>query len=140
MKKVILTLTATLMFGAVCVKAQTSDSVQTANPIEQHPSMQAPGEGSSQYSSGQRVRIPASQVPTALRQTLKDPQYNGWENSTVYFDKSSNQYSVEVMDGNNLKTYNFDQSGKAIEKGSSDKNNVTPEAPATNDGSSPTVK
>jgi hypothetical protein len=139
MKKVILTLTAMLMFTAVCVKAQSTDSVQTANPIEQ-PGQPAPGDGSSKYtSSGQMVRIPASQVPTALRQTLKDPQYNGWENSTVYYDKSNSQYSVEVMDGNNMKTYHFDQNGKSIDKGSSDAN-TTPEAPGVKDNGSPTVK
>jgi hypothetical protein len=140
MKKVILTLTGMLMFGVMCVNAQT-DSVNQTTP--EHPSMQQPSQESTQYSAGQRVRVPASQVPTSLRQTLKGSQYSGWENSTIYLDKSTNEYSLDMMDNNNLKTYRFDQNGKAISDKSSIKTDVppSPESPA-NDGSSssPVVK
>jgi hypothetical protein len=137
MKKVILSLASMLMFGVVCVNAQT-DSVQTA---PEHPTMQQPpaeGSQSTNYRSEDKVRVPASQVPTALRQTLKGSKYSGWENSSIYLNKSTNEYSVDLMDGNVLKTYRFDQNGKAIEEGSMKSDAPSSESPE--DSGSPTVK
>jgi hypothetical protein len=138
MKKVILSLAGMMMFGVVCVNAQT-DSVQTA---PEHPTMQQPpaeGSPSTSYRSEDKVRVPASQVPTALRQTLKSSKYTGWENSTVYLNKSTNEYSVDLMDGNVLKTYRFDQNGKAIEEASI-KSDVPPASESPESSGSPVVK
>jgi hypothetical protein len=112
MKKVILSLAAMFMFGVVCVNAQT-DSVQQV-PADQ-PAMQQEGSPSTNYRSDDKVRVPASQVPTALRQTLKQSKYSGWENSSIYFNQNSNEYSLDLMEGNVLKTYRFDQNGKVIQ-------------------------
>jgi hypothetical protein len=127
MKKIILTVTGLFMLGLVCVRAQV-DSVQQSS--QEHTNMQQPSE---QYKSEQLVRVPASQIPTSLRQTLKNPQYSGWENSTIYLDKSKNEYSLQLMDGNISKNYRFDQNGNAINDKTNIKTDVppAPEAPAT---------
>jgi hypothetical protein len=53
-------------------------------------------------------------IPASLRATLSDDKYKGWENSTIYRNRKSNDYMVEIRDGSNAKVYYFDKDGKAI--------------------------
>jgi hypothetical protein len=61
-----------------------------------------------------KVMITTSEVPVSLRATLSDKQYEGWEKSTIYRNRSTNEYLVEIRDGSDVKTYYFDKNGKAI--------------------------
>jgi len=60
------------------------------------------------------TKIQSSEVPSSLRKTLKDPMYAGWENSTIYRNKSQDEYVVEILSGSTAKTYRFDKSGKPL--------------------------
>lgn len=57
--------------------------------------------------------VTTDDMPTSLRMTLEDDQYEGWENSTVYRNRNTNEYMVEIRDGSSSKTYYFDKDGKA---------------------------
>lgn len=61
-----------------------------------------------------KVVIMATEVPQSLRITLADDKYKGWENSTIYRNRSTNEYLVEIRDGSDVTTYYFDRDGKAI--------------------------
>jgi hypothetical protein len=68
----------------------------------------------SQWRDEDRVMITSSEVPVSLRTTLSDKKYTGWEKSTIYRNKATNEYLVEIRDGSDVKTYYFDKDGKAI--------------------------
>lgn len=46
-----------------------------------------------------RISVNVSDVPTSLRTTLSDSRYTGWEKSTIWRNKSTNEYLVEIKDG-----------------------------------------
>jgi hypothetical protein len=68
------------------------------------------------------VRVQPSEIPASLRKTLEDPMYAGWENSTIYRNKSNNEYVVEIKNttgtssssASATKTYRFDKNGKPV--------------------------
>lgn len=64
--------------------------------------------------------VQTEQVPTGLRNTLQSSSYRGWENSTIYYDKGTNQYSMDLNTPQGVRTYRFDQNGNAIENTRSD--------------------
>src|SRR3954463_10664287 len=102
MKKSILMVAGMLMIG-VAVNAQT-DSTLNSGQAGQSSTMQKSNDGN-QYRSENRVRVPSSQIPASLRQSLKGSEYKGWENSTIYMDKTTGDYFYE----SNSKTYRFDK-------------------------------
>ncbi|HYC84634.1 MAG TPA: hypothetical protein VEB86_05400, partial [Chryseosolibacter sp.] len=61
-----------------------------------------------------KVMITVSEVPPMLRATLSDEQYKGWEKSTIYRNRTTNEFLVEIRDGSEVKTYYFDKNGKAM--------------------------
>ena len=62
------------------------------------------------------IVIPSTEIPASLRGTLQGTQYKGWENGTIYRNQSSDMFMVEVREGNQTKTYRFDQNGKASQR------------------------
>lgn len=77
--------------------------------------------GYQQWKDEDRVLITTSEVPSSLRMTLSDDPYKGWEKSTIYRNRNTNEYMVQIKDGSNTKTYYFDSSGKSITIESDDK-------------------
>jgi hypothetical protein len=69
------------------------------------------------------VMVQPSEIPVALKETLNDDQYKGWETGKLYRHESTDEY-VLVMDektaGEGQQTYRFDKDGKMINN-SSDK-------------------
>jgi hypothetical protein len=60
------------------------------------------------------IKVQSDQIPSGLKQTLQDPAYQGWENSTIYLNRNTNVYSLDIGTGNNLKTYRFDENGSPM--------------------------
>jgi hypothetical protein len=71
-----------------------------------------------QWRNEDRVVVRSNDIPSSLRITLRGDQYKGWENSTVYRNRSTNEYMVEIRDGSKTNTFYFDKDGKAINNGS----------------------
>lgn len=59
-------------------------------------------------------RIQTAEVPPALRKTLQDAEYAGWENGAVYRNITTNEYKVELLQHPDVKTYYFDKEGRRI--------------------------
>lgn len=62
------------------------------------------------------TRIQATDIPSGMRQTLQDPQYKGWENSSIYKSNSNDGYMLQMNTGGQLQSYQFDSEGKLIPK------------------------
>lgn len=103
MKKTILILATALCLGTVAVQAQ--DVTQDTTRQSQQ----------SQNYRKDMVTIQATEIPTSLRTTLQDAQYQGWENATIYRSKANDMYLIEMKDGSGkTKVHKFDAKGKAI--------------------------
>jgi uncharacterized protein YdeI (BOF family) len=103
MKKTILILAGVLWLSTAAVQAQdvTQD---TTRQSEQ-----------SQNYRKDMVKIQATEIPTSLRTTLQDAQYQGWEKATIYRSKANDMYLVEMKDASGkVNVHRFDASGKAV--------------------------
>jgi hypothetical protein len=60
------------------------------------------------------TQIQQDQLPGGMTETLKDPQYSGWEQSTIYYNKGTNEYSLDVGSGTEIKNYRFDSNGNPV--------------------------
>jgi hypothetical protein len=72
------------------------------------------GEASAEWNKEDRVVITTNELPSSLLITLGDPKYRGWDNSTVYRNRKTNEYMIEIRDGSDTRTYYFDKDGKAV--------------------------
>lgn len=61
-----------------------------------------------------KVIVSTGEIPVHLRTTLSDKKYEGWEKSSIYRNRSTNEYLVEIRNGDEVRTYYFDKDGKAI--------------------------
>lgn len=114
MKKLMLVFAGVFMFGIAAVQAQ--DTTQVAP--DQKPSVTQPAQESQStdnYIQRDYEQVQSADVPTSLRSTLKGADYKGWENGTVYRNKTTNGYMVRINDGSRSNNYYFDKSGKRIQ-------------------------
>jgi hypothetical protein len=86
----------------------TEQKVKTGNAAD------SDTESSNRWRTEDRVMITSSEIPESLRSSLSDDKYKGWEKSTIYRNRSTNEYLIEIQDGDNVKTYYFDKNGKAM--------------------------
>lgn len=133
MKKIILCLTAVLICGAFVSNAQ-NDTTFTKSRSRTDTLMQAPvpppqvttpARQGDQYLQEDRVLITPDQLPVHLKETLQANQYKGWENSSVYQDRVTGEYSLEITNGDaSTRSYRFDKNGKLIADPSKPKDKV----------------
>jgi hypothetical protein len=112
MKKIMLTLAGALFLTAGAVYAQ--DTTQRTDP-SQRPGQEEPLQQPQDQYRSDLAPIPADQVPDALRKTLEGSEYKGWENATLYQNKNTKEYQLEMMQGDVPRIYRFDQNGQPIE-------------------------
>jgi hypothetical protein len=114
MKKVMLTMAGALMIGIATVNAQ--DTTRRTDP--QRPAQEEqPSPSQDQYRSGELVPLPIDQVPADLKKTLEAPEYKGWENASLYQNKSTKEYVLQMNEGDNRKVYRFDSKGQPMKNG-----------------------
>jgi hypothetical protein len=75
---------------------------------------QTQNQPSVQWRNEDRVVVRTNEIPESLKVTLNGDQYKGWENSTIYRNRSTNEYMIEIRDGSTTRTHYFDKDGKAI--------------------------
>jgi hypothetical protein len=65
-----------------------------------------------------RILVNAEGVPSALKKTLDaNKKYEGWQRSTIWFDKTVKQYLLHLTDSaTGTRTYKFDENGKALDE------------------------
>ena len=88
--------------------------------VEQKPTVvpqpTSPARQANEYREEDRSLIQPDQLPAILKETLKDPRYSGWENSSLYQDRITGDYMIEIKNGSeSSRTYRFDKAGKLIE-------------------------
>jgi hypothetical protein len=121
MKKMMICLASGLLLSLTAVKAQqdTSLNQQPATPAQQstpQPQTTTPARQQDQYRQQDRVLIPQDQLPTQMRETLRGNQYQGWENSQIYQDRATGEYSLDINNSNqSQRTYRFDKNGKLMD-------------------------
>jgi hypothetical protein len=62
------------------------------------------------------VQIDVDALPAALVKTLEKPAYDGWKNSIIYKNKSSDEYMLVIGNGKKSTTYRFNAKGDLIKK------------------------
>jgi hypothetical protein len=70
------------------------------------------------------IQVQRDQLPGAMVETLQNPTYSGWENSTIYYNRSANEYSLDVGSGTDIKNYRFDSNGNPVQQDSVSQNPV----------------
>jgi len=103
---------------------QTSTSTATGSSTQTSSTTSEEGQGlqttssvdeaSAEWNKEDRVVITTNELPSSLLITLGDPKYRGWDNSTVYRNRKTNEYMIEIRDGSDTRTYYFDKDGKAV--------------------------
>jgi hypothetical protein len=91
-------------------QASESDSTQMDTEIQTQNQDQA----SNQWKNEDRIVVRTNEIPESLQVTLHGDEYKGWENSTIYRNRSTNEYMIEIRDGSSTRTYYFDKDGNAI--------------------------
>lgn len=104
MKKIILVLVGSFCFAAMSLHAQTPTQKDTTNQSQ------------SQDYRQDMVVIQSADVPAALKTTLGDAKYKGWESGKIYRGKNNDGFVLEVKDANSNKvtTHRFDAQGKPV--------------------------
>jgi hypothetical protein len=125
MKKLMLNVAAILFAGTMATYAQT--------PSSSTPSTPSPSVQQQQPRSGDWSKVETSQIPAPVQQTLRSEKYTGWENDGLYFNKSTNQYSVDIRTGDTPGLYYFDQNGRTVTG-----TRTTPQSGAASSRPSPT--
>lgn len=113
MKKLLFICASVMLAGVIASHAQSSDTTKRPSRSE---TMQSTPEQPSNQMKKDVVAVKPTEVPASLRKTLEDPMYVGWEKSTIWNNKTTGEYTVEMMSGTTMKTYRFDRTGKPIKE------------------------
>jgi len=128
MKKIIMITACALLLAVTATYAQTdttgtrrSTTSPTVSP-QPNPAQQqqpaptpAPTPPPGQNYQKDMTRIQATDVPTGMRQTLQDPAYKGWENSSIYKSNNNDGYLLQMNNSaGQIQTYRFDADGKLV--------------------------
>jgi hypothetical protein len=71
-------------------------------------------QNSHSWKAEDRVVISTEEIPPRLRLTLETGDYKGWENSTLYKNRTTSEYMIEIRDGSLSKVFYFDKDGNAV--------------------------
>lgn len=66
------------------------------------------------YANEGMVIIDKDEIPSTLKETLKDEKYAGWENGTIYHNTNTGEYVIAP------RAYRFDDQGQEIEANDTD--------------------
>jgi hypothetical protein len=76
------------------------------------------------YPTSDMKKLSSEDIPPSLRNTLRESEYKGWENGTVYFNSMTNEYALQSnpVSASHSKSkekpktawYRFDKNGKRI--------------------------
>lgn len=58
--------------------------------------------------------VPVYALPAEVRESLNEPQYEGWQDSTVYFQENTGLYLVPVKYANGIKIFGLNANGEPV--------------------------
>ncbi len=98
-----------IIAGLSVVTALAANTTSGASPIQKVSAMHQEDES--------RLQIKPEELPEAVKKTLEEDKYKGWEISSVYWVKSKMEYyEVLMVKETASKTFKFDKEGKAVEE------------------------
>lgn len=65
---------------------------------------------------GDMMRVEKEQLPDEMVEKLSNPLYKGWESSTIYYNRGTNEYSFDIRSDTEIKNYRFDADGNPVEQ------------------------
>lgn len=120
-KKLIL-LGAFCAFAAVGYAQETTDRDTAQNPVRQgDPAVRQSPEETEDNGLRDMVKITEKDIPESMESAMRGSGYTG-ESKTFYRSEDSNEYAVEIKDGNITQVYRFDKQGKPINDRRNDNN------------------
>ncbi len=101
MKKVIFAIVAGVMsVGAV--------NVASAQRVDASTSI-------AQDQADEKVKIKVEELPDAIKTALASDSYKGWSADAAFYNKTKDNYEVQVKKGTETKTLKFSKDGNIIE-------------------------
>jgi hypothetical protein len=85
----------------------TSSITQPAVPGQQAPEQHA----ETTFNDENSVKLQLEEVPPVLRKALEAEEYRGWESGNIYRNIQTNEFKVEIIEGQSKKEYFFDKNG-----------------------------
>jgi hypothetical protein len=119
--KVVLIFSALLMTSIIHAQDTTKNrpmavdtpKINSAPAVRPEPT--SPARESDEYTNKDKVAIEVDQLPMAVQQALRDPMYAGLDHSSLFQDRITGEYIVEIKNGAATKTYRFNEKGKLVE-------------------------
>jgi hypothetical protein len=127
MRKVIIS-TAALLFGVVAAVFSQVDSTRYINglPVSEDDTVTGfPGTDL----GPKTILQPMSRedLPARLVEVLeKKPQYNGWRDSTIYFEKNTGIYHVPIKYNDGVKVFGLNENGDPVTFSETDRARAEP--------------
>ena len=91
--------------------------IDSSNNDKTQKSQSGPLYDADKFRKEDRIPVKLEGVPSGLKQTLdSDKKYIGWEQSAIWFDKTTKEYLVHITDSSATRTYKFDEKGKALDE------------------------
>ena len=127
MKKILLTVAGSMFIALAAVHAQErSDTTKTDQPSSEYRTEsgtqgetttvegKSGTQGQMNWREEDREVVSREDLPDVMITTLEGDQYAGWEASTIYRNRTSNDYMLVIDDNGEVKTYYFDKDGRAV--------------------------
>lgn len=109
---VIFSLACLLVTGGV--HAQSDSSVLQPQP-GQYGTQRVPDQQIKEQKED-RTEVQSESLPPAMLDHLgKNEKYQGWEDATIYYEKNTDQYLLNIVRPNSTETFRFDKQGEPIE-------------------------
>lgn len=103
--------------GSFSVTAQADSTMQDnlpATPQGQYGTQRVPDQHVDEQKED-RVEVERTALPPDMLSHLnKDSQFEGWDQSPVFYEKNTEQYLVNIVKENSTRTYRFDKQGKPL--------------------------
>lgn len=117
--KILLVILISLNITVCFAQRDTTGLTQKADNVKSSPSLTDDHTPSLQhnvsFTQENTEKISIHEIPPMLRKTLEAPgEYAGWENGQFYRNIQTNEFRMELVNGQKHDVYYFDQDGKRI--------------------------
>lgn len=68
----------------------------------------------SRFYQNDMIKLKPAEIPEAIKQTLKNDEFKGWESGTMFKSPDGQVYLLQMGKGEKAKVYRFDPHGKAV--------------------------
>lgn len=115
MHKIIIVIAAFVFFGSTPLFSQ-GDSTKYINGLPVSEDDTAIHEPQRDFEPHNRLRpVTANSLPAKLREILDEEEvYQGWEDTTIYYEKNTDLYIVPIRHRNSVKIFGLTENGDPV--------------------------